>query len=113
MAQRFQVLLVCDLHSDDTPGTETVIFAVDGTSYEIDTCAVHGAELREAFAPYVAAGRRAGRSGSGRGRRRGARSASGVDPAAVRAWARANNVAVSERGRISAAVLDRYAAAKR
>lgn len=113
MAQRFQVLLVCDLHGDDTPGIETVNFAVDGSSYEIDTCAAHGAELREAFAPYVAAGRRAGRSGATRGRRRGARSSGGVDPAAVRAWARANNVAVSERGRISAQVLERYSAAKR
>jgi hypothetical protein len=115
MAQRFQVLLVCDVHGDETPGTETVNFAVDGAAYEIDVCDAHGAKLRDAFAPYVAAGRRAGRSsgGSARGRRRGARSSSGVDPAAVRAWARSNNVAVSERGRISAEILERYTAAKK
>jgi hypothetical protein len=115
MAQRFQVLLVCDLHDDETPGTETVNFAVDGVTYEIDTCDAHGAKLREAFAPYVAAGRRAGRSSSGSSgrRRRGHRSASGVDPAAVRAWARSNSVKVSERGRISADVLERYTAAKK
>lgn len=112
MAQRFQVLLVCDVHGDETPGTETVNFALDGTGYEIDTCAAHAAKLRDAFAPYVAAGRRAGRSGGGR-RRRGGRSSSGVDPAAVRAWARSNNVKVSERGRISAEVLERYAASKK
>jgi hypothetical protein len=115
MAQRFQVLLVCDLHDDETPGTETISFAVDGTTYEIDTCESHSAKLRDDFAPYVAAGRRAGRGSggsSGRRRRGGHRSSSGIDPAAVRAWARANNVKVSERGRISAEVLEQYAAKK-
>jgi hypothetical protein len=114
MAQRFQVLLVCDLHGDETPGVETVNFTVDGAAYEIDVCEQHGAKLRSAFAPFVAAGRRAGRGGGGSSRRRrGHRSTSGVDPAAVRAWARSHNVAVSERGRISAEVLARYAAAKK
>jgi hypothetical protein len=113
MAQRFQVLLTCDVHGDETPGTETVIFALDGVTYEIDTCESHGVKLREAFAPYVAAGRRAGRgSGASGRRRRGHRSSGGVDPSAVRAWARSNNVKVSERGRISADVLERYAASK-
>jgi hypothetical protein len=115
MAQRFQVLLVCDVHGDETPGTETVLFAVDGAAYEIDVCDAHGAELRESFAPYVAVGRRAGRSSAGAAgrRRRGARSPGGADPAAVRAWARSNNVKVSERGRISAEVQERYTASKK
>jgi hypothetical protein len=113
MAQRFQVLLVCDLHGDETPGVETVNFAVDGATYEIDVCETHGAKLRSAFAPYVAAGRRAGRGGGGSRRRRAQRSAGGVDPAAVRAWARSHNVKVSERGRISAELLARYAASKK
>jgi hypothetical protein len=106
---------VCDVHDDETPGTETVLFAVDGTSYEIDACDAHAAELRDAFAPYVAAGRRAGRTASapsGRRRRGGARPAGGVDPAAVRAWARSNGVKVSERGRISADVLEQFTAGK-
>lgn len=113
MAQRFQVLLVCDLHGDETPGVETVSFTVDGSAYEIDVCEQHGTKLRAAFAPYVAAGRRAGRGGGGSSRRRGQRSAGGVDPAAVRAWARSHNVKVSERGRISAELLQRYAASKK
>jgi hypothetical protein len=116
MAQRFQVLLVCDLHDDETPGTETVTFAVDGSSYEIDTCEAHAAELRDAFAPYVAAGRRSGRgpaASAGRRRRGAGRAPGGVDPAAVRAWARSNSVAVSERGRISADVLAQYAESKK
>jgi hypothetical protein len=114
MAQRLQVLLVCDIHDDDTPGTSTVSFALDGATYEIDLCDQHAAAMREDFAPYVAAGRRSGRSmrSSSSGRRRGHRT-SGVDPAAVRAWARSNHVKVSERGRISADVLERYAASKK
>jgi hypothetical protein len=113
MAQRFQVLLDCDVHGDQTPGTETVLFGLDGTAYEIDVCDAHAAELRAAYSTYVALGRRAGRGASapaGRRRRGAARPAGGVDPAAVRAWARANGVKVSERGRISADVLEHYAA---
>jgi hypothetical protein len=113
MAQIYQVLLVCDVHDDETPGTETITFGLDGTNYEIDTCATHATELREAFSRYVAAGRRASRGSGGSGRRRRGRSASGIDPAAIRAWARANNVKVSERGRISSDVVERYNAAKK
>jgi len=110
MAQRVQILLVCDLHDDDTAGTETVTFTVDGSSYEIDVCDAHSKQLHEAFAPFVAAGRRASRGG-GSGRR-GRRGSGGFDPAAVRAWAKDNGVKVSERGRISADVLEKYNASK-
>jgi hypothetical protein len=108
MAQRVQVLLVCDLHDDDTAGTATVDFSLDGASYEIDVCEEHGAKLREAFAPYVVAGRRSGRSGAGRRSRRGRGTAGDFDPSAVRAWAKEQGVKVSERGRISAEVLEQY-----
>jgi hypothetical protein len=111
MAQRVQILLVCDLHDDDTAGTETVLFSLDGSSYEIDVCDKHGAELRDSFARYVAAGRRAGRGGAaGRRGRRSRTGSGGFDPAAVREWAKANGVKVSERGRISAEVLETYSA---
>jgi hypothetical protein len=109
MAQRVQVLLVCDLHGDDTPGSETVSFALDGTAYEIDVCDAHAAELRDAFAAYTGTARRASRS-SGRGRR-GRRSSIDVDPAAVRAWARSKGIKVSERGRISGDVIEQFRAA--
>ncbi|HVW82041.1 MAG TPA: Lsr2 family protein [Mycobacteriales bacterium] len=110
MAQRVQVLLVCDLHDDDTEGTETVRFALDGASYEIDVCSEHAAQLRDSFASYVGAARRTGRvAASGGGRRQ--RVSSGVDPAAVRAWAKSTGVKVSERGRIPADVIEQYTAA--
>ncbi len=115
MAQRVQVLLTCDLHGDDTAGDTTVDFAVDGTSYEIDLCNQHVKQLRDSFADYVGAARRAG--SGGRGGRRGARARSGGAAggrrrtAEIREWARANGLTVSERGRIPATIMERYEAA--
>lgn len=118
MAQRVQVLLTCDLHGDDTTGDTTIDFALDGTSYEIDLCDQHAQTLRDSFAEYVGAARRAGSgSGGGRsgGRRSGRRSAGGSGgrrrTAEIREWARSNGLTVSERGRIPASVMERYEAA--
>jgi hypothetical protein len=114
MAQRVQVLLVCDLHDGDVEGTETIAFGLDGMSYEIDVCDVHAAELRDAYATYVGAGRRAGRTAAGGQRRgRGAARAGGDKNkvADIRDWARKNGHQVSERGRISATLLKAYDAA--
>ncbi len=104
MAQRVQVLLTCDLHGDDTTGDTTIDFALDGTSYEIDLCDQHAGQLRDSFADYVGAARRAG-SGGGRGaggRRR---------TAEIREWARSKGLSVSERGRIPATIMEQYEAA--
>lgn len=118
MAQKVQVMLVCDLHEDEVEGVETVAFGLDGSSYEIDTCEQHAAELRDAFARYVGAARRAGRPSVGSGARRATRSsrpaASGSDRErvqAIREWARANGHQVSERGRLSSTVIAAYEAA--
>ncbi len=117
MAQRVQVLLVCDLHDDEAEGTETVAFSLDGSAYEIDVCDAHGGELREAFALYVGAARRAGRAGSGgrasagRSGRRASRSGASRDVSEVREWARKNGHKINERGRISATVQQAYDAA--
>src|SRR4051794_2720911 len=113
MAQRIQVLLVCDMHDDETPGTETVNFSVDGATYEIDLCEQHATNLRERFATYVGAARRAGGrsdSSGGRSRRRRSRSGSG-EAARIREWARSQGLPVPERGRIPADLAARYAAA--
>ena len=111
MAQRVQVILVCDLHEGETPGTETVTFALDGSTYEIDVCEAHGRELRDAFAPFVGAGRRgSSRSGRSNGRRRSRRGGSG-EAAQIREWARSQGLAVPERGRVPAELAEKYAAA--
>ena len=120
MAQKVQVLLVCDLHSDEVEGTETLTFGLDGSTYEIDVCDDHAAEMRDAFAPFVGAARRAGRTGATSGQRRSGRSggnrsagrsSGGSQVSDIREWARQNGHQVSERGRISATVLQAYEAA--
>ena len=113
MAQKVQVMLVCDLHDGEVEGSETIAFALDGSSYEIDVCDAHAAELRDAYAPYVGAARRAGRSGAPQRRaaRSAGRSADKGNVAEIREWARKNGHQVSERGRIAAGVLQAYEAA--
>jgi hypothetical protein len=99
---------------DGSPNAETVTFSFDGRSFEIDLSKKSRAALEKALKPYIDAGRsvggrntRSGGSGRGRGRRSGS-----VDLAAVRAWAAENGIAVSDRGRISASVLEQYQAAQ-
>ncbi|HET8769131.1 Lsr2 family protein [Phycicoccus sp. M110.8] len=106
MAQRVNIVLEDDL--DGSEADETVSFALDGTTYEIDLSAANAAKLRDALAPYVGHARRAS------GRRAPARSTSGRsagakrDLADVREWARANGHQVSDRGRISAEIQAAY-----
>jgi hypothetical protein len=102
---------------DDLDGTEikegtgqTVRFGLDGRDYEIDLSDKNAEKLRSALSRYVDAARRVG----GRARRNGSRSLSGksaVSPQAVRAWAKANKVELSARGRIPQSVVDQFRAA--
>jgi len=109
MAQKVQVVLIDDIDGGDA--TETVTFGLDGVTYEIDLNDKNAAKLRDALAVWVGSGRRVtGRSARGTSRPTGRR-ASGDDSSAIREWAKANGHKVSERGRISAAVREAYAAA--
>ena len=112
MAQEVLVTLTDDL--DGSGADETILFALDGTSYEIDLNAKNAASLRKALDKYMAAARRAsGPSGarrSGTASRRPARNAQ-VDPKAVRAWAQEQGIAISSRGRIPADILSQYRSA--
>ena len=50
MAQKTVVTVVCDLpHDGEIEGNETVSFAFDGASYEIDVCSAHAKELHDTF----------------------------------------------------------------
>ena len=109
MAKITNITLVDDL--DGGRADETVTFTLDGKEFEIDLSAKHATELREAFAPFVGAARRAS---SGSGRRSYARvsSSSGKtreENAAIREWAVSAGFQVSERGRIPSNVLEAYA----
>ena len=108
MATKTEVRLVDDLTGE--AADTTVKFALDGTDYELDLSNKNAGEMRETFAKYVNAARKV----SGGGRRGGRASKPAfaeVDPAAVRAWAAAQGVAVSPRGRISKGVIEKYRAA--
>lgn len=111
MAQRVQVLLTDDL--DGSEADETVPFALDGISYEIELSESNAQKLRDVLASYITAGRRVG----GRSTRRQKPAAEPaapvrVDLADVREWARANGYQVSDRGRISSEVRAAYEAAQ-
>lgn len=111
MAQKVQVLLVDDIDGGDA--SETVSFALDGVSYEIDLNEANAARLREELATWVGHARRVGGRAAG-ARKAAARRTSGgagSDTAAIREWAKGQGLKVSERGRISAEVLDAYAKA--
>lgn len=106
MAQKVHIVLVDDI--DQSEAEETVTFGLDGKDYAIDLNAANAGKLRDALAPYVAHAR----SVSGRGgRRTAAKTAGGVAPSEIRAWARDNGFDVPDRGRVSAEVREAYAAA--
>jgi hypothetical protein len=107
MARKVQVLLEDDI--DGTPGAETVLFSLDGKSYEIDLSEKNADKLREAFAPWIGAGRKVSGPASAEARRRPARRSE--DTADIRRWAAENGIPVSTRGRISADLRARYEAA--
>jgi hypothetical protein len=121
MAQRTTVSLIDDLDGQ-SEADETVEYAVDGVTYEIDLTTDHAEALREVFAPYVAAARRTGgraRPGAG-GRTRSSSSEGAVSKAAgrsrealkaIRDWAKSSGWAVSDRGRLPGNVVEAYEAA--
>ena len=108
MARRIQVLLEDDLSGG--PADETVPFALDGRTYEIDLSAENAQALRDAFAPWIAVARKVGASKQVIDLRAKASRRSG-DTSAIRAWAVENGIPVSTRGRISMELRARYEAA--
>ena len=110
MAQRHIVQLIDDL--DESVADETVRFALDGTSYEIDLSTENAAKLRDALANYVAHARRASRAANNRAPAapRRTRPARGdrEQTQAIREWARRNGHKVGEKGRIPAHILEAF-----
>ena len=112
MAKKVTVTLVDDFDGEGA-ADETVEFALDGVTYEIDLSAKNAKALRAELKKWVESGRRVG------GRRRGrtaspARGRAAIDreqSAAIREWARRNGHNVSTRGRIPADVIDAFHAA--
>jgi hypothetical protein len=106
MATKVTVTLEDDL--DGGPADETLRFAVGGTGYEIDLSHKNAGAFRKQLAPFIEHARKAGQGQ----RRPAAHAASGRERSGdIRAWAKAQGIAVSERGRIPASVAEQYQAA--
>ena len=108
MAQKVTVALEDDL--DSGPANKTVRFGLDGADYEIDLSTRNSAAFRAQLAPFTERARKASRGPRSRpGRSASSRERSGD----IRAWARNQGIAVSDRGRIPASVIEQYQAAAR
>ncbi|HET7069373.1 MAG TPA: Lsr2 family protein [Nocardioides sp.] len=104
MAQKVNITLEDDLNGGDA--SETVSFGLDGRSYEIDLNEKNAKAMRDAFAKYVAAGRRAGRTAGAKRRVQ-----MGTSAREIRDWARSNGHPVPDRGRIPSDVRAAFEAA--
>ena len=109
MAQR--VVLTDDL--DGSEATQTITFVIDGQEYAIDLSEDNIQRFHAALEPFVSASRHVTRQttptrrGRGDGRRRsGSRWRDDIPQ--IRAWAEAQGMDVSARGRIKKEVLDAY-----
>jgi hypothetical protein len=109
MARKTIEKIYSDMSGEEVEGGSATYFALDGTSYEIDLTDAERKSLIEALEPYVAVARKA-RGGSKA--KRSTASGPSSDAKAMRAWAADNNVDVPARGRIPAAVVEAYEAAK-
>jgi len=117
MARKTTILLEDDLTGEvlaEGHG-ETVTFALDGQSYEIDLSGDNATQLRADLRRYVDAGRKTSTTNSaGAGRRPstgGSAAPRRKDTGEIRTWARENGHEVSERGRIPSSVVEAYDAA--
>jgi hypothetical protein len=106
MAQKITVMLEDDL--DGGPADETMRFGLGSTAYEIDLSRKNAAAFRRKIAPFIEHARTAGR---GPRRRPGRSAASRERSGDIRAWAKEQGIAVSNRGRIPASVVEQYEAA--
>jgi len=119
VARKTTIVLEDDLTGqvlEDGDG-ETVAFALDGQSYEIDLSGDNAGQLRADLGRYVDAARKVNTSRGGASGRRtgtgtgGSAGSARKDTGAIRIWARENGHEVSERGRVPSSVIEAYDAA--
>ena len=83
-------------------------FGLGGTDYEIDLSKKNANAFRRQLEPFIEHARRTGR---GQRRRPGRATSSREHSGNIRAWAKEQGIAVSDRGRIPASVAEQYEAA--
>lgn len=105
MAQKVEVTLVDDL--DGGQADETIAFGLDGTQYVIDLTSKNAKQLRDSLAKYIDAARR-DKGAQLTGRTGGRKAPAGPNTSDVREWAKAQGHEVSERGRVSKALVVKF-----
>ena len=103
MAQKVTVALEDDL--DGGPAAETVRFGLGGAQYEIDLSKKNASKFRKELSLFIEHARKAGRA---QPRHAARTSTSRQRSGDIRAWAKAQGISVSERGRIPATVVQQY-----
>jgi hypothetical protein len=106
MAKTVNVLVTDDI--DGSAGAGPVVFGYQNASYEIDLTPQNKAKFEEALAPFIQAARR---TPGGAARRATRTTAHRLDRAAIRTWAREQGIAISDRGRLSTEIINKYKAA--
>src|SRR5262245_27691165 len=112
MSRQVLVQRVDDLDGTASSDVSTVLFSLDGVTYEIDLSEANAERLRGSLGQYVESARRVG------GRlKRGSKAAqngagSSHEAGQIRAWANDNGVGLSGRGRIPSHVVEAYREAK-
>ena len=105
MARKVEIFLVDDY--DGGEAAETVGFGLDGVSYEIDLSEQNAQALRDAVQHHVERARRTG--GRKPGETKDRRPAVDRDKAkAIRTWAQTQGHSITDRGRLSNAIIDAY-----
>lgn len=115
MAQQVTIQLVDDLDGTQADDISTVTFGLDGVSYEIDLTDANADNLRKSLEEYVAHARRTGgrvKRGTSSKSSNGSATANHEQAQAIREWARRNGHEVSNRGRISAGIIEAFEAAQ-
>lgn len=109
MAQRVRIELTDDILGDGTPADETLTFALDGVTYELDLSAENAVKLRDQLAPWMGVARRVAGRKPATGKR--GKASGSASPNEIRTWARSQGMEVSERGRVRDDIKAAYEAA--
>lgn len=105
MARKQEVIVHLVDDVDGGNAAETLSFALDGVGYEIDLSGKNAKALRADLSKWTAHARKPRKSG---GTRRRSSSRPTGEAATIRVWAHEHGVDVPARGRIPAAVVDKY-----
>ncbi|MCX4993532.1 Lsr2 family protein [Streptomyces sp. NBC_00568] len=113
MVQKVITTLVDDVTGEQSQDIATHSILVDGAGVEIDLTDENYEKLLEILNPYLhAEGARRVRAGTKPKAKTQTTTASRDESSAMRAWARENGYAISDRGRVPAAVREAYGKAK-